>query len=237
MEPQASASLTVHVGTQAPAPRPPRATRSSARRAARDSLRVHGYRPLLQRNRAHPARQTRMGARQHTWTVRAGLPDRRPGHCDGPARRGSRWRRSPRSPTRGCAAASFPRPWSPNFISSATTRGRTPASPESCPGRRAPARGQGEAARGSRRHLTDSNRSGKPRAWTLGRRYNARTCPRSPICNQKSGRQSGDDEGSRSYLHFVGLQLVRLHFAASAEIQVPSGGVPKSRSYISSVSP
>jgi hypothetical protein len=33
-----------------------------------------------------------------------------------------------------------------------------------------------------------------------------------------------------TYLHCCGLQAVRLHFAASAEIHVPSGGVPNSRS-------
>lgn len=33
-----------------------------------------------------------------------------------------------------------------------------------------------------------------------------------------------------SYLHFVGLQFLRTQRAASAEIQVPSGGVPNSRS-------
>jgi len=38
------------------------------------------------------------------------------------------------------------------------------------------------------------------------------------------------------YLHFCGLHAVRLHFAASAEIHVPSGGAPNSRSYISIVS-
>jgi hypothetical protein len=36
-------------------------------------------------------------------------------------------------------------------------------------------------------------------------------------------------------LHFCGLRAVRLHFAASAEIHVSEGGVPKSRSQISSV--
>jgi hypothetical protein len=32
------------------------------------------------------------------------------------------------------------------------------------------------------------------------------------------------------YLHFCGLQFLRTQRAASAEIQVPSGGVPNSRS-------
>lgn len=34
----------------------------------------------------------------------------------------------------------------------------------------------------------------------------------------------------RAYLHFCGLQFLRTQRAASAEIHVPSGGVPNSRS-------
>lgn len=48
---------------------------------------------------------------------------------------------------------------------------------------------------------------------------------------------AGSERSRLSYLHLVGLQLVRLHVAASAEIQVPSAGSPKSCRYMSSVSP
>ena len=115
LEPQASTSLTVHFGTQAPASRPRERHRHPLAERPATRTEFAAIDRYFRANRAH--RCTSQLAWVHVSTVDRSrwLTWRRAGHRGGSARLGRPVDASRRSPMRACAAASFPRASSPSL--------------------------------------------------------------------------------------------------------------------------